>query len=317
MKVLVPIDRKPSSQAIIDALIKMRWYEGTEIHLMTVLSPGIEYGVGYATPTSVTDIENIAVELHRCLSLCEVTFIAKHGDPKTAILETAAQIEADLIVLGSNCKNTLERLLIGSVCQAVLNSSNCPVIVAKTPCCLAREASPGFKNIVIPIDSSRFSDAAIKWLGNFRWAADTRFIVCAVVEADTDFDEVRQSLNNRAAVLARLLGTNNVLVEVAPGEPRQAIIGLATRYYADLIVMGSHGRTGLQKLILGSVSQAVSHDAPCAVAIVRGLLASDDSWRHTGAFSKARVLGAAGWGDAPKTRSGIPDVSVHIMPTGF
>src|SRR5579862_757646 len=110
MKILVAIDGRPSSQAIIDALIKMRWYEGTEIHLMTVLSSGVEYGLGDSgTPNSVTDIESIAVELHRVLAHCEVTFVARHGDPKTAILETASQIGADLIVLGSNCKNTLER----------------------------------------------------------------------------------------------------------------------------------------------------------------------------------------------------------------
>jgi nucleotide-binding universal stress UspA family protein len=317
MKVLVAIDNKPSSQAIIDALVKMRWYEGTEIHLLTVLDSGVEYGTSDKPAPNVSEIEGLAVELHRYLGQCDVTFIARHGDPRAAILEAASQINADLIVLGSNCKNTLERLLIGSVCQAVLNGSTCPVIVAKTPCSLAREESPGYKNILLPIDSSPFSDVAVKWLGNFRWAADTTFILSAVVESDTDFDEVRESLKNRAVVISKLLQTEKILMEIVTGEPRAAIIGLAQQYYADLIVMGSHGRTGLKKLILGNVSQSISQEAPCAVAIVRGILPSDNSWTRTGAFSKTKALESAGWTGGGGNTSGRPDISVHIMPSGM
>lgn len=288
MKVLVAIDQKPSSQAIVDALIKMHWFEGTEIHIMTVREK-----TAAAAPDAeavACEIEELAVALHDALTYCQVSYLPVVGEPKEAIIETAAQIEADMIVLGSNCKNTLERLLIGSVSQAVLNSAHCPVIIAKTPCCLAREASPGFRNILIPIDNSIFSDIAVRWLANLQWRAECRFIVAAAVEENTDMRQVEQSIHQRGAYLSQILKTNNVVVEAVVGAPKQAILDLAHKYYADLIVMGSHGRTGLQKLILGNIAQGVSHDAPCAVAIVRGIAPDDHQWIDSGAFDKVEPV---------------------------
>jgi nucleotide-binding universal stress UspA family protein len=177
MKVLVAIDNKPSSQAILDALIKMHWYEATEIDLLTVLPPGEEYGTGKGSSAAAEEVESLVIELVKTLGQCEVKFFARHGDARAVIVEMADQLKADLIVLGSNCKNTLERVLIGSVCQAVINGASCPVIIAKTPCNLARESSPAFQTILLPIDNSIYSDVAVKWLGNFSWAPNTRFVI--------------------------------------------------------------------------------------------------------------------------------------------
>lgn len=206
--------------------------------------------------------------------------------------------------------------MIGSVCQAVLNGARCPVIVAKTPCCLAREASPGFKTILVPIDDSVYSDVAVSWLGNFNWAPDCRFIIAAVVEEDTEMRAVKQSLQDRANSLSRLLQTPNVSIEIAGGEPKQAIIDLATKYYTDLIVMGSHGRSGLKKLLLGNVAQSVSHDSPCAVAVVRGIAPDDESWVDTGAFAKAQPVPIEALIPA-YTRRRDNDIMPGVMPGGM
>src|SRR5438105_2127752 len=99
MKIVVPIDNRPSSQAILDALVKMRWFEGSEIHLLTVLPEGTEYGTGDVSKPAVSEIEDLAVELHNALPLCEVSFVARHGDPRGAILEFAGEVKAELIVM--------------------------------------------------------------------------------------------------------------------------------------------------------------------------------------------------------------------------
>lgn len=318
MKVLVAIDQKPSSQAIIDALVKMHWYEGTEIHVITVRAEPSAVADPHAEAVAC-EIEELAVALHDALPDCQVSFLPVVGEPKAAIIETAAQIQADMIVLGSNCKNTMERLLIGSVSQAVLNSAHCPVIIAKTPCCLAREASPGFRNILVPIDNSIFSDIAVRWLANLQWGAECRFIVAAAVEENTDMRQVEQSVNQRALYLSHILRTNNVVVETVVGSPKQAILDLAHKYYADLIVMGSHGRTGLQKLILGNIAQGVSHDAPCAVAIVRGIAPDDHQWIDSGAFEKVepvRIESLVG-GYRGDSGGGTGLGSPNVMPAGM
>ncbi len=305
MKVLVAIDNRPSAQATIDALVKMHWRQGTEIILVTVFPPGLEF----EEAAYFEEMEGLALELRSLLHHCKISFFARHGDPKAVIMELAQQSHVNLIIVGSNCKNSLERLLIGSVSQAILNSAPCPVIVAKTPCCIAQQEAPAFKNILLPIDNSVFSVAAVRWLANFHWAADTKLIVLAVVENDTDLEQVHNSLNNRANELAKYFKSGNILTEIAIGEPQQTIIDIAKSYYADLIVMGSHGHTGFKKLILGSVSQAVSQEAPCAVAIVRGVAGSDKTLKRTGAFDKMKVINRNEFSSSVS--------SVHSMPGGF
>ncbi|MDP3506347.1 MAG: universal stress protein [Candidatus Melainabacteria bacterium] len=326
MKVLVAIDNKPSSQATIDALVKMNWYEGTEIALVTVFPSSLElentviFKNDQRQKTEKTiyheEMEDLACELRNLLKHCTVSFFARHGDPKTVIMELAKQSNADLVVLGSNCKSTLERLLIGSVSQEVLNTAPCPVIVAKAPCSFAQDESPSFKNILLPIDNSVFSVAAVRWLSNFRWPNDTKLIVLAVVEEATDLEQVHHSLNNRAQELSKHFRSGNILTEIVRGEPQQTIIEVAKSYSTDLIVMGSHGHAGFKKLILGSVSQSVAHNAPCAVAIVRGIAGSDKSFKHTGAFDKVASAGELSFAGS-NSGSGSSVSSVHSMPAGF
>jgi nucleotide-binding universal stress UspA family protein len=172
----------------------------------------------------------------------------------------------------------------------------------------------GFRNILIPIDNSVFSDAAVQWLSNFRWSPETKFIVAAVVEQDTDLEQVEESLNKRARDLSRFLNTNNVVFEMESGETCSTIMELGQKHSADLIVMGSHGHSGLKKLILGSVSQAVLRDAPCAVAVVRGIVQRDEGWRKTGAFDKVKALASY---DSGGGGGGSSDNTAHIMPSGM
>ena len=319
MRVLVAIDNQPSSRATVDALVKMHWYEGTEIALVTVLAQNEEAaGPGEEPSAHYEEMENLAVELRNRLKQCNVPFFARHGDPKTVITDLAEHSGADLVVVGSNCQSTLERLLLGSVSQSIINSAPCPVIVAKTPCFFAQENVPAFQNILFPVDDSIFSEASAHWLGNFRWSMNTNLTLLAVVEMDTDFDQVQLSLDNRARALSRYFNPDKIFTKIVKGQPEQSILDAAKKGHADLIVMGSHGHAGFKKLILGSVSQAVSHAAPCAVAIVRGLAGEDRSLKRTATFEKIKIAPRndtameAGNGGLYNNMS-----SVHSMPGGF
>jgi nucleotide-binding universal stress UspA family protein len=80
--------------------------------------------------------------------------------------------------------------------------------------------------------------------------------------------QIELTLTNRAA---QPLGRAGLSVDTAvrQGDPRTLIVDEAKEWDADLIVMGSHGRTGLTRLLLGSVAQAVVAHAPCSVEVVR------------------------------------------------
>jgi UDP-N-acetylmuramate-alanine ligase len=79
-------------------------------------------------------------------------------------------------------------------------------------------------------------------------------------------------LKKLSAELEENFKAENISNEVIVGDPRESILQTAATAKADLIVMGSHGRTGLTKLFIGSVSQAIAGHAPCSVAVIRGVV---------------------------------------------
>ena len=145
--------------------------------------------------------------------------------------------------------------------------------------------------ILLPIDDSAFSRAALEEVAqSFRPEATTVHVL-HVLELDriippaldfargadygADVKERLQSARSDAERLveefaARLRREGfEVTTAVQEGDPRHAIIDGATKRQCDCIVLGSHGRRGVNRLLLGSVSDAVSRHAPCSVYVVR------------------------------------------------
>lgn len=314
MKVLVPIDNRPSSQAILDALIAIKWHPATEISLITVVPNQAEHFKSDGTPSrAIEELESLIIDLQKVLPQCSLTFFVREGDPQAEIISFARQAHADLILTGANCKSSVERLLLGSVSQAVLNGAHCPVIVARSQYNVNPDAQGGFTNVLIAIDDSAYSDAAVQWLGTFAWLPQTRFTLLAVIEDDDAYGIAEDSLRRRADELSIVLQTNNISTEITRGRVADCILQLADMQKMQLIVVGSHGRTGVKKLVLGSVAQQVAQQAPCSVVVVRDLLVKDENWQRTGSFEMPEEVEE--WSDRAPTRDepGPP----HVMPGGM
>jgi len=141
--------------------------------------------------------------------------------------------------------------------------------------------------ILVPIDNSNYSEAAISEVGKRSWPARSIVRVLSVMEpipvpaVEVWYDnrgslkatehEIRKTVKDLAAANADKLRSKKLKVEIAvrEGHPRTTIVDEARKWNADLIVMGSHGRTGLSRLLLGSVAQYVVSHAPCSVEVVR------------------------------------------------
>ncbi len=161
-------------------------------------------------------------------------------------------------------------------------------------------------NILLPLDDSPYSEAALQAVLERAWAKGTRFYVLSVVEPfhpeyagwHTSYVplalEAQKELVDAAKVLVegagRLLeesfGKGCVTCEVMEGYIKDKILELAREWPADLIVMGSHGRRGFTRFLLGSVSETVVTHAPCSVEIVK-LPHPDGCERDTNLAEKA------------------------------
>jgi nucleotide-binding universal stress UspA family protein len=122
--------------------------------------------------------------------------------------------------------------------------------------------------VLIGYDRSIHAEAAIADLDRAGLPMDTEARVLAVVERpfDSAAEQTAEDVCNR---LQRTFRSWSLQSETATGYPSQTILDRAREWSADLIVLGTHGRSALRRLVLGSVSATVSRDAPCSVRIAR------------------------------------------------
>ena len=143
--------------------------------------------------------------------------------------------------------------------------------------------------ILLPIDGSKFSEAAIDEVANRPWpeGSEVRIITAAEVPmiiglepwaaAPVYFEQFEGAVRDSASTLVENAVTKlkskgtplRISCAVLEGSPREMIVEEADRWGADLIVLGSHGYRAWERFLLGSVSQAVVSHAKCSVEVVR------------------------------------------------
>src|SRR5579862_3299719 len=141
--------------------------------------------------------------------------------------------------------------------------------------------------ILLALDGSDFSRAALQSVIARPCPPDSEVKVLNVVEPpsllmeremagpDPEFEMVWQALRDRAKDLVAKSAEKlreakfKVSTELVEGDPKSQIIDVAREWHADMIVLGSHGRAGLDRFLIGSVSQAVVRHAHCSVEIIR------------------------------------------------
>lgn len=143
--------------------------------------------------------------------------------------------------------------------------------------------------ILIAVDGSQFSDAAVDEVARRPWPEGSELDVVSVYEPpalpitenfvlpQTYYEEMekasqeqaRDAINKAIERLRAAQSNLRINSEIARGYPADVVLDRANRWGADLIIVGSHGYSGLKRFLLGSVSQNVSSHAKCSVEIVR------------------------------------------------
>ena len=207
------------------------------------------------------------------------------NSPAWAIIDKASELGADLVIVGAVGHSVFGgRLILGSVSQRVLFESDTSVRIARPP---QKKKDDEPLKIIVGVDNSSFSEAAVEEISKRHWPAGTQVRVVAVVDtvvpvlpnpnkpaemkwvelSDETWNQVRQTFQPSAdKLIARGL---DAAVMIIRGNPTDAIVEEAESWGADCIFVGSKGLRGIERLLLGSVAAAVSARAHCSVEVVR------------------------------------------------
>lgn len=194
---------------------------------------------------------------------CE-TQLVYGEEPHHEIVNTAAELQPDLIVLGRRGKRGLARLMVGHATAHVAGHAPCDVLM------VPRAGQVWSQRILLATDGSAHGEAAAR---TAQAVAAQCNVPVTVVSATTRSHSAERKAEARTAVdrVTTAMKSAGIHAEglVSEGRPDEVVIDSAAHSKADLIVVGSHGRTGLSRLILGSISERIMGQAQCPVLIAR------------------------------------------------
>jgi nucleotide-binding universal stress UspA family protein len=256
VKILVPIDFSDCARrALAQAHAWARWAP-CELHVAHVVDgnvrdrASIEAG---ALAHGLGELERFAEEL-RAVAVEPHVIV---GHPARAIVELAGRLGVDLIVMGTHGRTGLAHLLMGSVAEGVVRGAPCPVMCVRPG---AEAPPPRRPRLLCAVDFSeparRAFDSAVTLAVRFEGEL-------ALLHVGTGGDKQLARWRRDAEALGAQVSTVCV-----PGAASAQIVGHARAQRCDLIVLGTHERTGLPHLLMGSVAQGVLRAAPCPVVIV-------------------------------------------------
>ncbi len=182
--------------------------------------------------------------------------------PFSAILAEAEQIQPGLIIMGRYGRSALLNLSMGSVTARVTGLSPINVLVVPNGAVL------GFRRLLIASDGSPYSDAALAEAIAMASRGGGELLGVSVAREEGEIDEAQVILHgmlksaNQAGVTFQGFSPQGLAAD-------DGILQVALGEHADLIIVGSHGRTGFKRLLLGSVTERVIGQTPCPVLVVK------------------------------------------------
>lgn len=276
-KILVAYDGSPSAQSALALASQMAREDKSWIKVLAVV-PTYQGDLDLIGVSNIKEVlagpgERLLAEARQIAEKEQVHILTnlQQGEPYEQIVQVAEEENCDLIIVGRRSSTDLERDLIGSVTARVIGYTRKDVLV------VPKNGKLSWGNILLATDGSVSCDNALARALEIAQERGSKLAAVSVVYTNDEFyamaQDIMKGLYREAdKVLGKVkswAGDLGVQAElfVKDGEPYQAIVHLATERASDLIVIGSHGRKGLTRLLMGSVTERVIGYANCPVLV--------------------------------------------------
>lgn len=196
------------------------------------------------------------------------------------ILDYAGEIDADLVVMGTHGRRGAARLLLGSVAESVTRHASCPVLTVRADARSVREES--VETILVPVDFSEPSELTIRYAEELAHVYHAKLDLLHVAEEipypyfylPTDSGPVADRQDRARQALAKLAAETlsssvNYTTSMRAGRVATEILDHARETDCGLLVIGTHGLSGLERVLVGSTAEQVIREAGCPVFVVK------------------------------------------------
>jgi len=281
-KILVPLDGSQLSQRALEPALALSEQTGAELLLVRVpTADTLSFAVSETRQRELAHDALVYLETIR-KSNAQPQFSIHtqvlEGDVASAIVDAAHAEQADLIIMSTHGYSGLTRWVLGSVTEKILRIAPCPV--------LAIGAARRLQRVLITLDGSPLAEHAIEpglSLAQSLKAEVTLLRCVPHIVTDGKLDEHERGLSRRMqeellseareylrARSSEAAHTGMVIKpEVRIGLPADSILEYVEAYGIDLIVMATHGRTGLKRWVYGGVTAKVLRSGSCSLLVVR------------------------------------------------
>jgi nucleotide-binding universal stress UspA family protein len=270
-RVLVPLDGSALAETILARLRPLLRRKDLEVVLARAVhvEPSLarrDTGPLLAQERAEAERYVHEVELRLTSQGIRARGLVREGPPEDALLEIARAEKADLIALGTHGRSGIARWVMGSVTEKILRASPVPVLVVRA---FGPAGELPFRKILVPTDGSDASMAALPVALAFARLFGAEIVTLRVeagvaVSAGAFSGTIGSPLEESAAregVRATAL--------TLTGDPASQIVDVCGPHGIDLVAMATHGRSGVGRWVLGSVTERVVRAAPVPVLVVR------------------------------------------------
>jgi nucleotide-binding universal stress UspA family protein len=277
-KILLATDFSPACKDALKSAVILAAKNRSMIYLLHVVPRlyGLPIDQSFIVREANIMLEEYVEEIRRA-GISQTECFVLVGNPHEEIVGQADLLDANLIMIGSGEKNKGDRFPLGVTAENIIRSSSRPVWVVK------RAASADIKKILSPVDFSAHSRRAlinaVSLSGMF--GAELQVLTVAEKMLSVYRGMAMHSANIQAdwerhvqKELDDFLGDLNI-GEIAwkkifrSGKPHEEVLKAVAETGTDLLVMGSLGRTGLSRILMGSVAEKIARELPCSLVMMK------------------------------------------------